>query len=179
MAQWPHAPLHWTCQPGTFIVTGATLHKQPLFDRPAKLDLVLTTLFDVAAQYGWTLDAWSILINHYHFVARSPETVNALRDLIRDFHSAVGRELNRMDGIPGRKVLYQFCDTALTFEKSYWVRLKYVHTNPVHHGVAATAENYRWCSASWFEREAPPSFVRRIFGLKIDRVNVVDDFGSE
>jgi hypothetical protein len=35
---------------------------------------------------------------------------------------------------------------------------------------------YRWCSASWFEREARQSFVESLKRFKIDHVNVPDDF---
>ncbi|HVR41398.1 MAG TPA: transposase [Thermoanaerobaculia bacterium] len=175
MTAWPHAPRHWTVSPGTFMVTGATLHKHPFFDTPSKLDLVLDLLLMFADRYRWSLEAWAILSNHYHFVARSPEE-NSLRELIRDFHSAVGRQLNRAEGIVGRQVLYQFWDTALTFERSYLARLKYVHWNPVHHGLVEDATLYKWCSAAWFERETSAAFVKTVYGLRIDRINVIDDF---
>ena len=32
------------------------------------------------------------------------------------------------------------------------------------------------CSAAWFERTATPAQVKTIYGLKIDRVHVEDDF---
>jgi len=174
MEQWPHAPLHWLFEPGVYIVTGATLHKQPHFDTVRKLDLVMQQLFETATRYTWSLHAWAILINHYHFIATSPEDASSLRGLIRDFHSGVGRELNRIDGVSGRKVLYQFRDDAITSETSYLARLKYVNCNAVHHGVIANASNYRWCSASWFERTASRALVRTVENFKVDRVQVYE-----
>jgi hypothetical protein len=38
------------------------------------------------------------------------------------------------------------------------------------------AQNYRWCSASWFERNASRAFVNTVKSFKIDRVQVPDDF---
>jgi putative transposase len=118
MEQWPHAPLHWLYTPGIYIVTGATLHKENYFTEPKKLDLVQAKLFETAQRYDWNLEAWSILTNHYHFIARSPADANTLRGLIRDFHSGVSREINRMGGVAGRKVLYQFHDETITTERS-------------------------------------------------------------
>jgi len=172
MHDWPHAPLHWHFEPGTYIVTGATLHKQHYFNAAEKLDLVQQKLFETAQRYEWSLQAWAILTNHYHLVATSPADATSLRGFIRDFHSGVGRELNRIDGLPGRKVLYQFLPDVISTEKSYLARLKYVHCNPVHHGVVANATNYRWCSAAWFERTASRAFVRTVDGFKIDHVRV-------
>ena len=34
------------------------------------------------------------------------------------------------------------------------------------------ANQYHWCSAAWFERVAPPSTVKTIYGFKTDKLNV-------
>jgi putative transposase len=38
------------------------------------------------------------------------------------------------------------------------------------------ANQYPWCSAAWFERVASPAQAKAIYGFKIDRVKVEDDF---
>src|SRR5205807_1735846 len=91
-------------------------------------------------------------------------------------HSDHAREINKLDNAVGRKVWFQFWDKHLTFERSYLARLNYVNQNPVHHGVAQLATNYRWCSAAWFESRASRAFAASVRRFKIDRVNVYDDF---
>jgi putative transposase len=81
-----------------------------------------------------------------------------------------------MDGQPGRKVWFQYWDSRISLERSYFARLNYVHNNPVHHGLADKAENYPWCSAAWFGRNAPASFVATVKSSKADRLRVPDDF---
>jgi putative transposase len=71
---------------------------------------------------------------------------------------------------------FNFWESRITFERSYLARLNCVHHNPARHGVVPLAENYRWCSASWFAENAPPAFVNTVNSFKIDRVNVPDDF---
>jgi putative transposase len=70
--------------------------------------------------------------------------------------------------------MYEFWDTRLTFEKSWFARLNYVHQNPVKHGLVPVANQYPWCSASWFETNARSGFVKSVYPFKIDRINVPD-----
>ena len=114
--------------------------------------------------------------NHYHFVARSPAEPVSLRKFATHLHADTARKINRLDGTPSRKVWHNFWETRLTFERSYLARLSYVHQNPVRHNLVTVANQYRWCSAPWFERVCPMATVKTIYGFKIDRVIVPDDF---
>ena len=42
--------------------------------------------------------------------------------------------------------------------------------------LVTDARLYRWCSAEWFERTAPPVHSRKVARFKTDSVNVHDDF---
>ncbi len=114
--------------------------------------------------------------NHYHFVARAPADATTLRRMIQTLHSRAAIWLNQVDATPGRKVLYQYYDTCLTNEKSYFARLHYVHNNPVKHGLVEAAENYPWCSMGWFRQNADPALRKTVLSFKIDQVSVYDDF---
>jgi len=54
--------------------------------------------------------------------------------------------------------------------------LNYVYHNPVHHGLIDNAENYPWCSAAWFGRNAPAGFVKTVLSFKTDQLKIPDDF---
>jgi putative transposase len=54
--------------------------------------------------------------------------------------------------------------------------LHYVHCNPAKHGVVDVAENYPWCSASWFARNASAAFVATVKSFKTDQLEIPDDF---
>ena len=173
---WPHAPLHQVSSHGTFIVTASTLHKQPLFRGRAALDLLHDTILKLAKHHGWTLEAWAFFPNHYHFVAHGGESASVLDAFLTHLHADTARELNQRQSKPDRQVWFNFWETALTYEKSYLARLAYVHQNPVCHGLVPVSNQYRWCSAAWFERSATPAQVKTIYGFKIDRVKVLDEF---
>lgn len=177
---WPHAPTHRLTEGGTFIVTAGTYQKEHLFHGDQRLKALCSGLLKYAAKHLWRLEAWAVFPNHYHFIGHSPPAAEdgaaSLRDLIADFHQHAAAWVNRLDGAQNRKVWHNYWESRLTFENSYLARLNYVHQNAVKHGLTLVANQYRWCSAAWFERTATPAQVRTIYAFKIDQLNVLDDF---
>jgi len=158
------------------MVTAGTYLKQPHINSAERLDFVLDLLLNIAGESGWSLHAWAVLSNHYHFVGQSTAASNSLSKFLGKLHMKTAQELNLRDATSGRKVWYQFRDIAITFERSYLARLNYVHNNPVHHGIVDSALDYAWCSAAWFERSAQTAFVKTVQSFKTDSVNVDDDY---
>ncbi len=178
---WPHAPPHRLGSVHPYIITAATYQKAHHFRQPARLDVLQRGILKLTAEFQWHLEAWAVFSNHYHLIARPESQANAatLKPLLSKLHEKTAKWLNKLDGAPGRKVWHNYRDTILSFEKSYFARLNYVHQNAVHHGLVHQAEQYPWCSAAWFSRTADPAFVRTIQSFKIDRVNLPDDFAPE
>lgn len=160
------------------MVTGSTYLKKHYLRTPIQLTLVQSRLFDVAEEFGWQLQAWAVLSNHYHFVALSPEDPKTLRTIVSKLHTTTAIELNKQDEAPGRKVWFQYYDSHITYQASYLARLKYVHQNAVHHKIATHAENYPWCSAAWFAQQAQPAFYKTVQSFRTDRIKVTDDFDA-
>ena len=158
------------------MVTSGTYKKEHLLSNNERKSLVQEKLFELADEFDWRLQAWAILSNHYHFIAMSPEDPGTLKSFIWKLHGVTAREINRMDNCARRKVWFQYYDTRISYQKSYLARLKYVHTNPVHHGIVKNAEDYQWCSATWFQQSTSSAFTKTVNSFKIDKLNVYDDF---
>lgn len=174
---WPHAPPHWTFEPGIYFVTASTYRRQSLFADPAGLDIVSSRLLESARDFGWSVRAWVVLSNHYHFMARSPHgTGQSLRVWLRELHRSAALALNKQAQTPGRRVWMNFRESRITHQRSYLARLNYIHQNPVRHGVVTSATDYQWSSARWFEGHAAPGFVESVRRFKTDRISVWDDF---
>jgi putative transposase len=173
---WPHAPLHRLSEHGTHIVTAGTLYKEHIFRSPDRLDLLESILLSKAKESCWQFEAWAVFSNHYHFVAHALAGCCDLASFIKGIHGETAVAVNRLDRQPGRRVWCNYRDTELTYEKSYYARLNYVHHNAVKHGLVVVANQYRWCSAAWFERTATPAQVRTIYGFPTGKVKVQDDF---
>jgi putative transposase len=173
---WPHAPPHYFTPQGTYIITAATLHRKPLFDSNAKLNLFRDITFQLSEDYALVLQAWAFFANHYHLVAGFRNSKTTHRDFVRHLHRELALRLNRVDATAGRRVMYEFWDTHLTFEKSWLARLNYVHQNPVKHSLVPVANQYPWCSAAWFENNAQAGFVKSVYSFKTNLIKVPDDF---
>ena len=174
--EWAHAPSHLFSPGAVYMVTAGTYQKTLLFDTHEKRHLLVQSLFAEAEYWGWGLQAWAIMSNHYHFVALAPEESETLKRMITSLHSKTAIWLNKLDDSPGRKVWFQYWDTCLTYQHAYLARLNYVHNNPVKHGLVENADKYRWCSMDWFKRNAENGFRRTVFSFKHDRITVKDDF---
>jgi putative transposase len=164
---------------GTFFVTASTYRREHFFRGADRLDVLQRGLLTLTAAQGWHLEAWAIFSNHFHFVAHSPAqngSAEGLSTMLQHLQSQTARWVNQLDGESSRQVWFNFWETRLTFPKSYLARLNYTHQNPVKHGLVTVANQYPWCSAPWFERTAKPNQVRKVYSLKIDRIQVLDDF---
>lgn len=173
---WPHAPVHRISEHGTYIVTGGTMYKEKLFNSTDALSLLESKLLSIAKRYEWQLEAWAVFANHYHFLGHSCGANPHLEEFLNRLHTESASDLNAMEHTVGRRVWFNYWETKITFEKSYFTRLNYVHQNPVKHGLVKVANQYRWCSAGWFERTATNAQVSTIYGFKTDQVRVRDDF---
>jgi putative transposase len=171
--------MHRLSSRGTFIVTAGTYLKAHIFRSANRLAVLHRGLLSVAQEFRWRLEAWSVFSNHYHFVGHSPEDscgADSLTEMLSKLHEKTAKWTNALDHADGRQVWHNFWETRLTYEKSYLARLNYVHQNPVKHGLVLVANQYPWCSASWFERSARPAQVRTIYGFPVDRLRVYDEY---
>jgi len=176
---WPHAPTHQLSVRGTYFVTASTLHRAHHFQGRERLRVLQRGLLTVARDFGWVFEAWAVFSNHYHFVAHSPANTpeaSNLSDMLSVLHVKTAGWINKLDQTPERPVWFNFWETRLTHQKSYFARLNYVHQNPVKHGLVPVANQYPWGSAGWFEREASPAMVESIYRFKVDKLQVSDDF---
>jgi putative transposase len=161
------------------MVTCGTYFKQHHFAGNKRMGFLCDTLLALATKYGWILQAWAAFPNHYHFVALSPTDPGNLPTFQGELHSQTSGAINQEDGAPGRRVWYQYWDTHLTFQRSYYARLSYVHRNAVHHGLVTEPSLYPWCSAGWFQRRATTSFYKTIMEFGIERLKIPDSFEVE
>src|SRR5881227_442595 len=97
---WPHAPPHSFAPQGVYTITAATLHRKPLFNSGAKLDLLRNTTFELAKSYVLMLQAWAFFPNHDHLVISFENTTTAHRDFVRHLHCELAIQLNRIDRAP-------------------------------------------------------------------------------
>jgi putative transposase len=158
------------------MVTGSTLSKKPLLDVEEKRANFCETLIERTKGLGWSLHAWAVMKNHYHFIAQSPDNALSLKLVVQGVHSITAKFINRVDIAPGRQVWYNYWDTCLQTEKEYYARLNYVILNPVKHGLVMNPEDYPFSSYRYFLENAEPDFSKMILSQQIDDLQIIDDF---
>lgn len=158
------------------MVTAGTYLKQPLFYGRERLSTLTDALLRICRQYQMSLQAWAVFPNHYHFIATLSADAKRLSHAIRHLHSDTGRMMNLRDSAPGRRVWFQFWDTHLTFSRSFYARLNYVHQNAVRHGLVREASLYPWCSAGWFKLRSTPAFHKTVTSFPVDCLRIPDDY---
>jgi putative transposase len=171
---WPHAPPHRLGTAGIYFVTARARDQRHLLSSDTMKDWFLQCLLELANDFGWRLEAWAVLSNHYHLIGHSPEearNAESLGPMVQKLHSLTTKELNRREGTPGRTRLWQnFRETHLTFQRSYLARLHYVHQNAVHHGLVTRGSDWKWCSARAFKEAVSPAWVKTISSFKYDQI---------
>ena len=170
-----HSPPHWFVSSAIYMVTGSTLYGKPLLDSDAKLINFSETLIQRANILKWSVDAWVVLPTHYHFVARSPENALSLKELIQGVHSINAKFVNRMDGTSGRKVWYNYWDSCIQSESSYYARMRYVLMNPVKHGLVQDPEDYPYSSYKYFLKNANLEFRKAVLSCIVE-VPIEDNY---
>jgi putative transposase len=175
---WPQAPPHRLQEAGVYFLTARAVERRHILEANDMKDWFQATLFALTEEFGWTLEAWAILSNHYHFIGHSPETADgaeSLRTMVRKLHSLTTKELNRREGKPGRtRLWHNFRETHLTQQRGYLARLHYVHQNAVLHGLVKVGSNWKWCSARAFKAAVTPAWVKTISSFKYDQIATND-----
>ena len=171
---WPHAPPHRLQAAGVYLLTARAAEKRHLLAADAMKDWFQDKLHELAQEFGWKLEAWAVLSNHYHFVGHSPpdeEDGASLSAMVRKLHSLTTQELNQRENKPGRSRLWQnFRETHLTHQRSYLARLNYVHQNAVHHKLVVVGSDWKWCSAEAFRQAVSPAWLKTISSFKYDLI---------
>jgi len=173
----PHknTPPHWFVSNAIYMVTGSTLHKKPLLNADMKRANFCETLMERAHILGWTLHAWAVMTEHYHFIAQSPNNALSLKMLVQGVHSVNAKFVNRMDNTPGRRVWYNYWDTCLRNEASYCARMNYVLLNPVKHGLVENPQEYPFSSYKYFVESTEPEFQKLVLSQPIDDLHMVEE----
>ena len=157
-------PTHFYVDDAPYFITAATYQHHPLLDdtlKPRLRDL----LHEVHAEFGWRLEHWVILDDHYHLMARS-RNGHDLTKLINKVHSVSGRWINQRhppEEREHRQVWCNYWDYCPRDEREYNVRLCYLLGNPVKHGYVERLRDWEWSSFHGLLQEQGEEALRGVF----------------
>ncbi|MGH7595187.1 MAG: REP-associated tyrosine transposase [bacterium] len=145
--KYPHNPPHLFIDGAIYFITGGVLDKRLILYDDEHKEIVRATMEKWFAHFQWHLDAWIILGNHYHLMAKA-KLANDMPTIIGRMHGGSATLLNRLDGTPARQVWWNYWDTCIRGDYDFETRLAYIYWNAVKHGVVARPQDYLWSGFS-------------------------------
>jgi putative transposase len=149
-----HSPPHPVRQAGFYLITAACFEHAPILLTTNRRDAFETRLLSSLKQAEIGVDAWVILLNHYHILIEVAD-FEMIPTFIQRLHNGTSYEWNREDGCTGqRRVWLRYVDRYIRDEAHYFQAMNYIHHNPVKHGYVDNAYQWNWSSLNlYFEVE--------------------------
>ena len=143
-----HNPPHLFKPNAKYFITGSIYLKKNFLNPKESKARLLDSIIQGCKKYGWVLEDSVILDNHYHLMLNAPAKADTLGIMFNEIHKFTAIWLK--EDFPNlkeeKKIFYNYWDSCITYEKSYFARLNYIYFNPVKHGYVKEAEDYLWGS---------------------------------
>lgn len=136
----PNTPAHLFLDDSPYFLTGATYQKRRLLQHTDLKQRLLDKIIATTRHFGWTLEHWVILDNHYHLMLRSRRGED-LTELMRQIHGGTSGDIAKATQC-AKPVWYNFWDYCPRDDRDYYARLNYLLYNPIKHGYATDLKDY-------------------------------------
>lgn len=124
-----HRPFHIFLDDQIYFLTVTCYKKQFLFKNKEKV--ISQTIFQTIQEFKYHLYAWVILLNHLHLLFKMDKS---FKRFITILNGRIAYQINQLDNLRGRKVIYQYWDYCIRSEADFYKHFNYIHHNPVKHG---------------------------------------------
>ncbi|MFH0774642.1 MAG: transposase [bacterium] len=127
-----HNPPHLFLPNTKYFITGATYLKRPFFATENSKEKLFNSIKMGCEKYHWVLEDWVILDNHYHLMLNAPCSADTLSKMFNEIHrfTAIWLKKNILELKEEKRIFYNYWDSCITYEKSYWARLNYIYLIP-------------------------------------------------
>ncbi len=173
-----HNPPHLFRSEAKYFITASTYLRKHFLNSDSAKERLLLSIQKGFTENGWLLEDWVILNNHYHLMADSQDNVLSLSSIMRDIHkfTALWMKKNITGLDKEKRIWYNYWDTCITYEKSYFARLNYIWHNPTKHGYVEDEAD--WKFGSYYTRIKNERDLLIEIGKRypFDKVSIKDDF---
>jgi len=150
-----------------FFITTTVVKFANVFEKDKYCDLLIHNIKHYQKRYNFKILAYVIMPSHFHWIVITDRKKGTISDIMRDIkkYSAwdimdhlekdnnykllnVFENEGRFHKNHKRKLwMKRFDDEVIRNEKMFWVKLNYIHNNPVEAGLAAKPGEYKYSSA--------------------------------
>jgi putative transposase len=143
-----------------YFITNVTFGRSPILTKNVRL--LTNAIMSARVKTPFELLAWVIIPDHFHFVI-GPSSWD-ISKLLQTIKMSFGASYRKQVGISsGRVWQNRFWDHIIRDQEDLNRHLDYVHYNPVKHGLAQSAFDWKWSSIHDYRREGcyPDDWGRR------------------
>ncbi len=140
----PHTPVHVFLDDTAYFITGAIYQKRMLLRHADLKETLLTIIQKNFQDFGWQLEHWVILDNHYHLLGQSRKGKD-LSEMFRRIHGGSSTLIREATGCE-LPVWWNFWDYCPRNERQYLTRMNYLFYNPAKHGYVTNLREYGFSS---------------------------------
>jgi len=142
---------------GTYFFTVVTANRSPLFNNPAAIQRLRTTLRKVIHRHPFTIDAMVVLPDHIHCIWTMPANDTNYSTRWRLIKAGFTKDIRQhsQDKAGVSKSLWQkrYWEHTIRDENDFNRHVDYIHYNPVKHGYVARAVDWPYSSFHRFVRD--------------------------
>jgi len=153
-------PPHLYYPDKVYFITCRTIKMVNHFNNNEKKNLLWSVVKKARIKFNIKLFGYVILVNHYHLLLQSEFPINKIIQFVNG-KSAIN--LNKLDKTPGRQVWYQYWDKCIRSKKDFYIRLNYIHQNPVKHNNTKDMYDYRFSSISDYQEKYGREWLNSCF----------------
>ena len=157
-----HEPPHFYRTEGWFLITAATFNHEQYFRTDEERARLWNELLKELQVVGISIGSWVVLPNHYHLLVEC-RPLSIISQPLRRVHARTVRELNRREGMSGRKVWHLFTDRQIRSERHYYTTLNYIHYNPTKHRYVQTPLAWACSSLHWYHKHFGTGWMRDLW----------------
>jgi putative transposase len=172
--EYPHNPPHLFRNNTKYFITASTYKKIPYFKTDKAKEKLIDSLFKEFSRYNWLIEDWVVLDNHYHLMNYSKDNADKLGDIMREIHkfTSIWIKKNNAQAQLAEKIWYNYWDTCISYESSYFSRINYIWFNPVKHGYVDDPINWKFGSYYLRFKDNPENIKEIVSKYPCDKLDL-------
>jgi putative transposase len=136
-------PKRYQCQRCLHFITFSCYRRMKLLDSAAARDIFGRELERVRRWYRFYVSGYVVMPEHVHLLVSEPEA-SELSVVLQMLKQITSRKLRPRD-LP-RFWQVRYYDFPVWTDRKRVEKLRYIHRNPVHRGLVARPEDWKWSS---------------------------------
>ena len=174
--EYKHNPPHLFSPNTKYFITATTYNKKPFLRLSSAKERLYISHQIEFSKHNWIIEDWVILDNHYHLMVNAHGNPFTLPDIIKEVHRFTALWIKKKLNIDSKKIFFNYWDSCITYEKSYFVRLNYLWYNPVKHGYVDSPEKWKYGSYYYRFTEEEENMQNQFKKYPFNKLKIRDDF---